>query len=58
MFFSYEDSVLDAADDAGKLTSADAHRLCTDHGCQLAAYAIETGDLSNDAEGLLEWLGY
>jgi hypothetical protein len=55
---SYEESVMDAADSDGKLTSADADKLCFDHGCQLAAYAVETGDLSRDAQGILGWLGY
>jgi hypothetical protein len=58
MLDSFEDSVLAAADSDGKLTSADADKLCFDHGCQLAAYVVDTGDLSQDAYGLLSWLGY
>lgn len=59
MFCTYEESVLEAADDSGNLTGADAARLVEDHGLLPSAAVAElgaTGWLS--AETLLEWLGY
>jgi hypothetical protein len=64
MFFSYEDSVLDAANDAGNLSLADTRKLLSEHGFTLDdVYADPHGvdpvalDEFN-AEALLHWLGY
>jgi hypothetical protein len=64
MFSSYEDSVLDAADDAGNLSLADTCQLLSEHGFTLEdLYADPNGvdpvalDERN-AEAVLNWLGY
>jgi hypothetical protein len=64
MFLSYEDSVLDAADDAGNLSLADTRKLLSEHGFTLDdVYADSHGvdpvalDERN-AESILHWLGY
>jgi hypothetical protein len=64
MYTSYEDSVLDAADDDGNLNDRDASRLLREHGFTwwnvFADYhGIDSEALaSNNAEALLAWLGY
>jgi hypothetical protein len=59
MFCTYEDSVLEAADDTGNLTAADAGRLVKDHGLLPSAAVAELGAAGwLSAEALLEWLGY
>jgi hypothetical protein len=64
MYLSYEDSVLDAADDAGNLSFADTRKLLSEHGFALDdVYADSHGvDLvaldEFNAEALLFWLGY
>ena len=64
MFVSYEDSVLEAADENGNLSYADAERLLSEHGATLEdVYEDDNGvdpvalD-SRNAEALLAWLGY
>ena len=64
MFSSYEDSVLDAADDNGNLSFADTRKLLSEHGFSMEdLYADPNGvdpvalDEFN-AEALLFWLGY
>jgi hypothetical protein len=56
--FTYEDSVLDHADDNGNLDLNDACQLCVDHQALLGDYVQETGDNQFNAEDLLGWLGY
>ena len=64
MFISYEDSVLEAADDQGNLSHRDAERLLADHGFTLDDIYDDNHDVSNvalderNAEALLAWLGY
>lgn len=64
MFTSYEDSVLDCADDEGNLTSGDAVRLLADHGFTLDDMYTDNHGVSwahldaRNAEALLSWLGY
>jgi hypothetical protein len=64
MFTSYEESVIDHADEDGNLTDSDASRLLKEHGFSwwhvLAdAHGINLEALSNNnAEALLAWLGY
>ena len=55
---TYEDSVLDAADDDGNLDLNDACHLLNQHDALLTDYISETGDKQLNAEGLLAWLGY
>lgn len=55
---TYEESVLNAADDAGLLTSKDAKRLLRDHGVSAADAWMDLGDSATDAAKLLEYLGY
>jgi hypothetical protein len=63
-FFSYEDSVLDAADENGNLSHADAVRLLADHSETLDAIYEDSHGVSQvaldarNAEALLAWLGY
>jgi len=64
MYCSYEDSVIDAADDQGNLSYRDAKRLLADHGFTLEDTYEDDHDVSKvalderNAEALLAWLGY
>ena len=59
MFCTYEDSVLDAADDNGNLRGVDAARLVEDHGLLPSDAIGELGAVHwLNAEALLAWLGY
>jgi hypothetical protein len=58
MFTTYEDSVLDHADEHGCLDLNDACHLLNQHDALLTDYINETGDTSLNAEALLSWLGY
>ena len=64
MYCSYEDSVIDAADDQGNLSYRDAKRLLADHGFTLEDTYEDNHDVSSvalderNAEALLAWLGY
>lgn len=64
MFLSYEDSVLEAADDDGNLSYAQAQRLLAEHGETLDAIYEDNHGVSwvaldaRNAEALLAWLGY
>lgn len=64
MFFTYEDSVLDAADDSGNLSAADAQKLLREHGFTIDDLYEDNHGVSwvaldeRNAEALLEWLGY
>jgi hypothetical protein len=61
---SYEESVIDHADENGCLSHNDATRLLTDHGFTMEdVYADNNGVSwvaldSRNAEALLAWLGY
>jgi hypothetical protein len=61
---SYEDSVLDHADQAGNLSTADATHLLREHGCTLGDLYEDSHGLNDarlrelNAEALLAWLGY
>jgi hypothetical protein len=56
--FTYEDSVLEAADHDGNLDLNDACHLLNQHDALLTDYIRETGDKQLSAEALLAWLGY
>ena len=56
--YTYEESVLDAADDAGFLTSKDAKRILKAHNIPAIDAWIDLGDSATDASKLLEYLGY
>ena len=64
MFCTYEDSVLDAADDNGNLSAADAQKLLREHGFSLDDIYEDNHGVSwvaldeRNAEALLSWLGY
>jgi hypothetical protein len=64
MLYTYEDSVIDAADDAGRLSHADAERLLKEHGFTLDDVYEDNHGVSwvaldeRNAEALLAWLGY
>jgi hypothetical protein len=64
MFCTYEDSVLDAADDNGNLSAADAQKLLREHGFSLDDIYEDNHGVSwvaldeRNAEALLAWLGY
>ncbi len=64
MPFTYEDSVLEAADENGNLSYAQAQRLLADHGETLDAIYEDKRGVSwvaldeRNAEALLCWLGY
>jgi hypothetical protein len=64
MFCTYEDSVLDAADENGNLSYADACKLFADHGESFDAVYEDNHGVSwaaldeRNAEALLAWLGY
>jgi hypothetical protein len=58
---TYEESVLDAADDDGNLTPWQARRLFAEHGSDLAEWldSVDAELLGRwSAEGMLSWLGY
>ena len=63
-FCTFEDSVLDAADDNGNLSYVDAQRLLSDHGFTLDDVYEDNNGVSwvaldeRNAEALLAWLGY
>ena len=56
--YTYEESVLDAADDAGFLTSKDAKRILKAHNIPAIDAWIALGDDATDAQKLLNYLGY
>lgn len=56
--YTFEESVLDAADDAGCLTSRDAKRLLRAHNVSAIDAWLDLGDDATDASKLLEYLGY
>ena len=64
MFFTYEESVLAAADDLGNLSERDALTLLREHGFTLLSLAQDTHGIDFtglevfNAEALLAWLGY
>ena len=64
MFCTYEDSVLDAADENGNLSYADACKLFAEHGESFDAIYEDNHGVSwvaldeRNAEALLAWLGY
>ena len=55
---TYIESVLNAADDAGFVTSKDAKRLLREHNVSPLDAWIDLGDDATDASKLLEYLGY
>ena len=63
-YLTYEDSVLDHADEAGNLSSGDAVKLLSDHGFTLSDLYADNHGVSwshlgdRNAEALLAWLGY
>ena len=56
--YTYEESVLEAADDAGFLTDKDAKRILRAHNVSALDAWIDLGDCATDASKLLEYLGY
>lgn len=64
MYCTFEDSVLDCADENGNLNYADAQRLLKEHGFTLDDIYAENNGVSwvaldeRNAEALLCWLGY
>lgn len=56
--YTFEESVLDAADDAGYLTSNDAKRFLREHNVSAIDAWLDLGDSATDASKLLEYLGY
>ena len=63
-FCTFEDSVIDAADDDGNLSHADASKLLAEHGFTLEDVYADNHGVSwchldeRNAEALLAWLGY
>ena len=63
-FATYEESVLDAADENGNLSLEDARKLFADHSDRLDAIYEDNHGVSwaaldaRNAEALLAWLGY
>jgi hypothetical protein len=63
-YLTYEDSVLDHADEAGNLSSGDALKLLADHGFSWEDVQADSNEVSwshldeRNAEALLAWLGY
>ena len=55
---TYEQSVMDAADEFGYLTDAAAKRLLRDHNVSPLDAWLDIGDSATDAFALLEYLGY
>jgi hypothetical protein len=64
MFISYEDSVLEAADENGNLSLIDAINLLEEHGFTMDDVYADPGNVSpialdeRNAIALLNWLGY
>ena len=64
MFCTYEDSVIDAADENGNLSYADAKRLLADHGFTYDDLYEDNHGVrwvaldERNAEALVAWLGY
>lgn len=64
MYCTYEDSVLDVADDDGNLNRTDAVKLLAEHGFTLDDIYADNHGVSwvaldaRNAEALLAWLGY
>jgi len=58
MFDSYEQSVLEAADEFGYLTQRDAKRIIREHNASVLDAWLDLGDGATDAQKLLFWLGY
>ena len=64
MYATYEDQVLDHADQDGNLSHGDASRLLADHGFTLDDIYADNHGVSwchldaRNAEALLAWLGY
>ena len=56
--YTYEESVLEAADDAGFLTSKDAKRILREHNIPAINAWVDLGDDATDAQKLLNYLGY
>ena len=56
--YSYEQSVLEAADDAGFLTSKAAKRILREHNIPAIDAWVDLGDDATDAQKLLNYLGY
>ena len=63
-YLTFEDSVLDHADQAGNLSAADASRLLADHSFNWEDVHADNHGVSwshledRNAEALLAWLGY
>ena len=63
-FLTYEDSVLDHADEDGNLSRGDAVKLLADHGFCLDDIYEDSHGVSSvaldarNADALLAWLGY
>jgi hypothetical protein len=64
MALTYEDSVLEYADDDGNLSFEDTKRLLSDHGFSLSDIYEDNHNVSwveldaRNAQALLNWLGY
>ena len=55
---TFEEQVLNAADDAGFLTDNAAKRLLKQHNVTAVQAWIDLGDSATDAQKLLNYLGY
>lgn len=55
---SFEESVIDHANENGCLDLNDACHLLNQHNVLLTDYITETGDQTLNAESMLAWLGY
>tara|TARA_Y100000289_G_C3839725_1_gene107878 strand:+ start:302 stop:472 length:171 start_codon:yes stop_codon:yes gene_type:complete len=55
---TFEEQVLNAADDAGFLTQNAAKRLLRQHNVSAVQAWIDLGDSATNASKLLEYLGY
>ena len=60
MYSSYSESVLDHADEYGELSVAVIQQLLNEHGLwdTIDDLKMELGDVWNNAETFLIWLGY
>lgn len=64
MYCTYEDSVLDCADENGNLSYADADKLLREHGFTVDDLYEDNHGVSwvaldeRNAEAILAWLGY
>jgi hypothetical protein len=64
MYITFEDSVIDAADDNGNLSYNDAQRLLKSHGFTIDDLYENNNGVSwvaldeRNAEAILAWLGY